>query len=142
MVEKTDVRIFFRGTSLQSPHTWSQFQIEEFHTEEITDEVAYNIIDVQRDVLLANFKTKEGAEGFIIDNPIYRRPEVKIIPSITKKDMNSLGYLIRCMSTIYDVHTKKFFNNEVIEKIAREFLTKIDDIESNRSVRNYVSLIK
>ena len=104
----------------------------------ITEEVEYVLIDTKRHVILGIFKTKEGAEQFLINNPIYRLPEVKIMPTLTFRDVGSLDYIMTCMSKIYDLDKKRFFDNEVINKIAEDFVEKIDVIRSDRSVISYI----
>jgi len=105
----------------------------------ITENVEYDIIDTKNKVLLLSFKTPEGAEGFLIANPIYRIPQIKIVHTLTFRDISSLDYLMTCLSTIYNTDKKNFFNNQIVNKFAQEFLEKIDDIRSNESVEGYTS---
>lgn len=104
----------------------------------ITKDVEYHLIDMQRRIILGTFSTQEAAEGFLINNPIYRKPEIKIIPTLTYRDMISLDYLVTCMSTIYNVNKKNWSDNNVLNKIMREFVEKIDDIRSTKSVKDYM----
>lgn len=105
----------------------------------ITEEVKYDVIDTKNNVLLLSFKTREGAEGFLIINPVYRTPFIKIVPTLTFRDISSLDYLMTCLSTIYNTDKKNWFDNEIVNKFAQEFLEKIDDIRSNESVEGYIS---
>ncbi len=104
----------------------------------ITNSVKYQVIDTQKLTILGTFDTPEGAEIFLIENPIYRRPEIKTIPTLTHKDIKSLGHIMRCMSEIYEEDNKTWFDNKVVNKIVRDFIEKIDDIRSSKSVEDYI----
>lgn len=113
--------------------------MEEEKIHRITENVEYDLIDTKNKILLLSFDTQEGAEGFLINNPIYRIPQIKIVPTLTFRDTNSLNYLMTCLSTIYNTDKKNWFDNEVVNKFAQEFLERIDDIRSNETVEGYVS---
>lgn len=104
----------------------------------IINSVKYQVIDTQKLIILGTFDTSEGAEIFLIENPIYRRPEIKTIPTLTFEDIKSLSHVLRCMSEIYDEDNKTWFDNKIVNKIARDFIEKIDDIQSSRSVEDYI----
>jgi hypothetical protein len=104
----------------------------------ITNNVQYRIIDTHILIIIGTFDTQEKAEDFLIDNPIYRRPEIKILPTLTSRDIMSLDYIVRCLSDIYDADNKIWFDNKIVNEIAKDFLEKIDDIRSNKSVKNYI----
>ena len=104
----------------------------------ITENVKYQVKDINRLVILGFFDTIEGAQNFLIDNPIYRRPEIKIIPTLTFRDMMSLDHMMSCLSDVYDEHKKTWFDNKVVNEIARDFVDKIDDIRSSKSVKDYI----
>ena len=104
----------------------------------ITNSVKYQVIDTQRLVILGTFDTPEGAEIFLINNPMYRRPEIKTIPTLTHKDIKSLSHIMRCMSEIYEEDNKAWFDNKIVNKIVRDFIEKIDDIQSSKSVEDYI----
>ena len=107
-------------------------------TDFITEVEKYNILDTRRKILLGTFDTEEAAGQFLINNPTYRKPEIKIIPTLTYKDMMSLAHLIGCLSDIYDTNKKTWFDNKIANKIAEEFVEKIDDIRSSESVEDYI----
>ena len=56
----------------------------------ITKTVKYQIIDKQKKMILGSFDTEDGAELFLIENPQYRRPEIKTVPTLTYRDKISL----------------------------------------------------
>ena len=104
----------------------------------ITKGVKYQIIDTQRKVILGSFDTEDGAQIFLAENPIYRRPEIKTIPTLTHRDIMSLDNILKSLSDIYDEDNKTWFDNKIVNKIARDFLEKIDDIRSSKSVEDYI----
>ena len=104
----------------------------------ITENVEYDIIDTKRYKRYGTFRAMDLAERFLAEEPIYRSPEIKIIPTLTYRDINSLDYLMTCMSTIYDVNKKNWSNNDILDKIIREFVEKIDDIHSAKTVKGYI----
>ena len=104
----------------------------------ITEVEKYSIVDTRQKVLLGIFDTEEGADQFLIDNPIYRRSEIKIIPTLTFRDAMSLTHLMRCLSDIYDTDKRTWFDNKVANEIAKDFVEKIDDIRSSKSVKDYI----
>lgn len=104
----------------------------------ITEVEKYSIVDKQRKVLLGIFDTEEGADQFLINNPTYRKSEIKIIPTLTFRDMMSLTKLMGCLSDIYDVDKRTWFDNKVANEIAKDFVEKIDDIRSSKSVKDYI----
>lgn len=104
----------------------------------ITENVEYDLIDTKNKILLLSFETQEEVEGFLINNPLYRTPFIKIVPTLTFRDISSLDYLMTCLSTIYNTDKKNWFDNEIMNKFAREFLEKIDDIRSNETVEGYI----
>lgn len=104
----------------------------------ITKDVKYQIIDTQKKVILGSFDSEDGAELFLIENPIYRRPQIKMVPTLTHRDIISLDILMKCFSDIYESDDKTWFDNKIVNKIAREFLEKIDDIRSSESVIDYL----
>lgn len=104
----------------------------------VTSEVEYDIIDVQRKVLLGSFKTHEGADTFLINNPIYRRLEIKIVPTLTHKDLKNLNNLFICISNIFDMKKMILFDNKILNTMVEDFLSDIENIKSNKTVENYI----
>lgn len=104
----------------------------------ITDNVEYDIMDTRRHIIIGTFMAPDLAERFLAEEPIYRGPEIKIIPTLTYRDVNSLDYLVSCMSTIYETNKRNWSDNEILNKIIKEFLEKIDDINSGKSVEGYI----
>lgn len=102
----------------------------------ITENVKYQIVDTQRSIILGNFDTQEGAEIFLFNNPTYR--PIKIIPTLTFKDMKSLDHIMRCFSEIYEEENKTWFDNKIVNTMVREFIENIDDIRSSKSVKDYI----
>lgn len=106
--------------------------------ERITDDVEYDMIDVYGRMTLGTFKTEGAVEEFLMENPQYRRPGVKIIPTLTFRDIGSLNHIMLCISKIYDTNKKNWFDNKIVDEIAKEFIEKIDNIRSDRSVIGYI----
>lgn len=104
----------------------------------ITENVEYDIIDKRNKVNLGSFKTKEDAEGFLINNPVYRSAQTEIVPTLTYRDMESLDYMMKCMSYIYNIKKKNWADNEELDKIMKDFVEKIDIIRSDKSVIGYI----
>ena len=104
----------------------------------ITENVEYDIIDKRNKIIIGTFKTHDDAEGFLIESPQYRSAGTEIVPTLTHRDIHSMNYLMKCMSDIYSTNKKIWFDNEILDKIAREFIEKIDDIRSNKSVIGYI----
>ena len=104
----------------------------------VTDNVKYQLIDTQKLIELASFDSQEKAEDFLIDNPIYRKPGIKVIPTLTHRDMESLQYVMECLSDIYDDKNNIWFDNKVLNEIAKDFLEKLDEIMSSKSVKDYI----
>lgn len=129
---------FFIDASTYNRSNISPLSSDIKDSEIVTNEIKYNIIDVQKNVLLATFESEDKAEMFLINNPVYRRPEIKIIPTLTFRDMNSLDRLMKCFSEIYDPAKKTWFDNDIVNEMAVEFIEKIDDIKSNKSVKGYI----
>ena len=104
----------------------------------ITENVEYDIIDTKRHKRHGSYRAMDLAERFLATESIYRSPDIKIIPTLTYRDINSLDYLMTCMSTIYDINKQNWSDNEIIDNIIREFVEKIDDIRSAKTVQGYI----
>lgn len=104
----------------------------------ITENVEYDIIDTKRYKIHGTFRAMDLAERFLAEEPIYRKPEIKIIPTLTYRDINSLDYLMTCSSIIYDTNKKNWSDNDILNKIIRDFVEKIDDIRSAKTVKGYI----
>lgn len=128
---------FFRDSK-----SWKQLKENhempvEYHGR-ITEKVEYDIIDTYGHRIIKTFGTEENADEFLVANPKYMRPGVKIIPTLTFRDIGSLNHIMSCMSKIYDTDKKNWFDNKIVDEIVREFIDKIDVIRSDMSVKGYV----
>ena len=104
----------------------------------VTENVEYDVIDKRNKVLLGKFETMEGAEGFLMNNPIYRHPGIEIVPTLTHRDVKSLDYIMSCMSHIYDIPKKNWADNQILDSIIKDFVDKIDTIRSDKSIIGYI----